>query len=141
VLQAVSASCDATIDAGTPVGDVLYSAQLTIPLDCCDYYTVVRADAALDLCLLLDVRYEIGSDPEFLNPRALQGAQDCWNRTAEEGVAPSALSGTISIAYDSGALLTFDAVVEFAAPPSWLPATLSASFSELRADGEWYAGQ
>jgi hypothetical protein len=110
-------------------------------LDCCDYYLIVRADAALDLCLLLDVRHEVGSDPEVLNPRALQGSEDCWERTAEEGVAPSALSGTISIAYDSGALLTFDAVVEFAAPPSWLPPTLSAAFTELPADGEWYAGE
>jgi hypothetical protein len=126
-------------DAGIVPGDVQYSAQITGGIDCCNFYTVVKADHALDLCLFAEVREEVGSAPILTGASALPSADDCWNRLQEARTEASAISGDVSLSYASApATATFQLVADFTDPPAWLPESVSAAFESLPLDGQWY---
>jgi hypothetical protein len=146
--QAVGVSCESpsnpepSPDAGTVPPDVKYSAQITNGIDCCDFYTVVKADPVLDLCLFAEVREELGSAPVLSSASALESANDCWNRLQEPRTEASTITGDVSFSFDATpATATFQLTADFTNPPSWLPERVTASFESLPLDGEWYPRQ
>lgn len=139
------------IDAGCPNGlapdgtcnppSVLYSGKLTNGIDCCDFYTLIRSDAALGSCVVVEVTSEPGN-ARATNAYAFSTDGDCWDAIGagdpDAGVRRTANSIQGEVNFD-GQLADFDLTLEFSQPPQGLSSSLQFQSASLPIDGNWYS--
>jgi hypothetical protein len=123
--------------------EIVYSAQMTNGINCCDFYSVIRFDPEVGSCVIVEVRHQVGDEPEATSARAVVGVEDCWaalgpleGDAGPNGAAATALGGVMS--FDSPGVLSFDLEIEFADGPEGVPPVVTFRANGLTTNGEWY---
>jgi hypothetical protein len=122
-------------------GPIAMLAVQTNAIDCCDLFRVIQrhTDPERDYCIFVEVRAEVGSEPEVTSVRTLHSSTDCEERFEEATVLEQTYTGELNLESLGGGAWSINGQLLFETPsaPEWLPQPLSL-FIDVPVDGEWH---